>query len=173
MISIPRATRPRLNAVPRQTEERKSTAGECRECRSFCDKLVNPAGCLEMGCKYLYTYEDVRTGGRYMGCMNKVFGAEINFALFLLAERTREGFGGIKMTGEPLPHCQFSVERAYEGDGPAYECVTRGFVAPADEHREPIRASALRIWVSCRSGSAEQLLKLVEGVRPAARVELE
>ena len=62
-----------------------------------------------------------------MGCMNKVFSAEIDFDMFLLAERTREGFGGIKMTGEPLPHCQFSVERAYEGDGPAYECVNRRF----------------------------------------------
>ena len=26
------------------------------------------------------------------------------------------GFGGVKMTGDALPHCQFSVERAYEGE---------------------------------------------------------
>ena len=117
-LAIPASTAPRLNAVPRQTQTQRSSAGECRQCRTFCDKLVNPAGCLEMGCKFLYTYEDVRTGGRFMGCMNKVFSAEIDFDLFLLAERAREGFGGIKMTGSPLPHCQFSVERAYEGDGP-------------------------------------------------------
>ena len=83
-----------------------------------------------MGCKFLYTYEDARTGGRYMGCMNKVFGAEIDFDLFLLAERTREGFGGIKMTGEPLPHCQFSVERAYEGEGPAMSASTAASSTP-------------------------------------------
>lgn len=130
--------------MSRQTQERKSTAGECRQCRAFCDKLVNPAGCLEMGCKYLYTYEDERTGGRYMGCMNKVFGAEIDVDLFLLAERTREGFGGIKMTGDPLPHCQFSVERAYEGDGPAYECVNQRFFDAPDDHPESIRAFDLR-----------------------------
>ena len=130
--------------MSRQTQERKSTAGECRQCRAFCDKLVNPAGCLEMGCKYLYTYEDERTGGRYMGCMNKVFGAEIDVDLFLLAERTREGFGGIKMTGDPLPHCQFSVERAYKGDGPAYECVNQRFFDAPDDHPESIRAFDLR-----------------------------
>ena len=97
-----------------------------------------------MGCRYLYTYEDARTGGRYMGCMNNVFAAEIDFDMFLLAERAREGFGGIKMTGEPLPHCQFSVERAYEGDGPAHECVNRRFFDAPDDHAESIRAFDLR-----------------------------
>ena len=135
---------PRLNAVPRQTQTQRSSAGECRQCRTFCDKLVNPAGCLEMGCKFLYTYEDARTGGRFMGCMNKVFSAEIDFDLFLLAERAREGFGGIKMTGSPLPHCQFSVERAYEGDGPAHECVNRRFFDAPDDTPESIRAFDLR-----------------------------
>lgn len=139
---------PRLSLVPRQTQERRSTAGECRQCRAFCDKLVDPAGCLEMGCRYLYTYEDARTGGRYMGCMNKVFAAEIDFDLFLIAERAREGFGGIKMTGDPLPHCQFTVERAYEGDGPAYECVNKRFFDAPDDHHEAIRAFDLRNTLS-------------------------
>ena len=39
------------------------------------------------------------------------------------------------MTGEPLPHCQFTVERAYEGEGPAYECVNRKFFDCADDQR--------------------------------------
>ena len=124
---------------PQQTQ----TAGECRECRSFCDKLVDPAGCIEMGCRYLYTYEDIVTGGRFIGCVNKVFSAEINLDLFLLADNGR-GWGGIKMTGEPLPHCQFTVERAYEGDGPAYECVNRKFFDCSDTSPEAIRAFDLR-----------------------------
>jgi hypothetical protein len=143
-MSIPASAVPRLHAVPRQTQTQRSSAGECRQCRTFCDKLVDPAGCLEMGCKFLYTYEDVRTGGRFMGCMNKVFSAEIDFDLFLLAERAREGFGGIKMTGTPLPHCQFSVERAYEGDGPGHECVNRRFFDAPDDTPESIRAFDLR-----------------------------
>ena len=38
-----------------------------------------------------------------MGCMNKVFRGEIDRELFDQAERTRHGFGGVKMTGMPLP----------------------------------------------------------------------
>ena len=41
-----------------------------------------------------------------MGCMNKVFRAEIDVEAFEAAQRTRHGFGGVKMTGLPLPQCQ-------------------------------------------------------------------
>ena len=44
--------------------------------------------------------------------------------MFELAEATG-GFGGIKMTGEPLPQCQFRVEPCYEGDGRASSASTR------------------------------------------------
>jgi hypothetical protein len=126
-----------------QTKERKRAAGECRQCRSFCDKLIEPAGCLEMGCPYLYTYEEAATGRRFMGCLNKVFNAEIDLDLFILAENAG-GYGGIKMTGDALPQCQFSVERAYEGEGPAYECVNRRFFDANHEGDEAIRAFDLR-----------------------------
>ncbi len=127
----------------RQSEERKSTAGECRECRTFCDKLVDPAGCMEIGCRFLYSYEDVATGQRFMGCINKVFKGEIDVDAFVLAEFSG-GFGGIKMTGEPLPQCQFTVERAYEGDGPAYECVNKRFFDCSDGGPEGIRVFDIR-----------------------------
>jgi hypothetical protein len=109
-----------------QREKRSASVGECRQCRGFCDKLVEPKGCVEMNCRFLYSYEDISTGRRFMGCLNKVFQAEIDLDLFLLAEHAG-GYGGIKMTGQPLPQCQFTVERAYEGDGPAYECVNKRF----------------------------------------------
>jgi hypothetical protein len=54
------------------------------------------------------------------------------------------GFGGVKMTGEPLPHCQFSVERAYEGSGESYECVNHRFFDCTDEGAEGLRAFDLR-----------------------------
>jgi hypothetical protein len=126
-----------------RTEERRSATGECRKCRAFCDKLIEPSGCLAIGCRYLYSYEDVSTGARYMGCMNKVFSAEIDLDLFLLAERTG-GYGGIKMTGDPLPQCQFTVEKAYEGEGPAYECVNKTFFDASHQSAESIRAFDLR-----------------------------
>jgi hypothetical protein len=127
----------------REREERRSSAGECRECRAFCDKLVDPAGCLELGCQYLYSYEDVASGQRFMGCMNKVFKGEIDMDAFVLAEMAG-GFGGLKMTGDPLPQCQFTVERSYEGDGPAYECVNRRFFDCATYGDEGIEAFDLR-----------------------------
>lgn len=102
---------------------------ECRQCCSFCDRLVHPAGCIESGCSYLYLYDDERTGTRYMGCLNKVFKVEIDARLFEEAERTRHGFGGVMMTGSPLPQCRSTVERAYHGSGEAFECVNPEFFA--------------------------------------------
>ncbi len=90
----------------------REKTGECRQCRSFCDKMVEPRGCVELGCRYLYSYVDRLTGVQYVGCMQGVFGAEVELAAVLQPG----GFGGVKMTGGPLPHCQFSVERAYEGE---------------------------------------------------------
>ncbi len=127
----------------KQRSEQTAKAGECRECRTFCDKLVEPRGCLELGCRYLYSYEDQLTGGRYMGCLRKVFRAEIDLDMFELAEATG-GYGGIKMTGEPLPQCQFRVERSYEGEGPAFECVNRPFFDCQHDGAEGLRVFDLR-----------------------------
>ena len=67
-----------------------------------------------------------------MGCLQKVFGAEIDVDMFETAERTG-GFGGIKMTGEPLPLCPFRVEPSYEGDGAAFDCVNPRFFDCTDD----------------------------------------
>jgi len=50
---------------------------------------VHPAGCLAADCRYLYFYDDDETGQRFMGCLNKVFGVEIDIEVFREAERTR------------------------------------------------------------------------------------
>ena len=96
-----------------------------------------------MRCQYLYSYLDPHTGNRYMGCMHKVFGAEIDIEMFEAAELTGH-FGGIKMTGTPLPQCQFRVEPAYEGDGDAYSCVNPRFFDCTDAGPEGLRAFDLR-----------------------------
>ena len=89
--------------------------------------MVHPSGCVASGCQFLYLYDDEATGRRFMGCMNKVFRGEIDKELFEQAERTRHGFGGVKMSGLPLPQCRSSVERAYDGYTEAFECVNPGF----------------------------------------------
>jgi hypothetical protein len=124
-------------------QRQQSKAGECRQCRAFCDKLVDPGGCLAIGCKFLYRYEDPFSGRSYMGCMNKVFKGEIDVEVFEAAERGR-GYGGIKMTGDPLPQCQFTVERSYEGEGPDYECVNRRFFDCSEDGPDAVRVFDLR-----------------------------
>ena len=107
-----------------------AASSECRECCSFCDRLIHPSGCLEAGCRFVYVYDDERSGRRYMGCMNKVFKVEVDMKLLEDAERTRHGFGGVKMVGNPLPQCRTSVEKAYYGDGEAFDCVNPRFFDP-------------------------------------------
>jgi hypothetical protein len=123
-----------------QREERAARAGECRQCRAFCDKLVEPRGCIEMGCSYLYSYIDPVDGSSYVGCMQKVFRSEVE----LLAVLAPGGFGGVKVTGKPLPQCQFTVERSFEGSGPGYDCVNPRFFDCTDQGPEGLRAFDLR-----------------------------
>jgi hypothetical protein len=114
--------------------------GECRRCRTFCDKLIEPRGCVEMRCRYLYSYVDARNGVQYVGCMQEVFAAEVDLDPVM----EPGGFGGVKMTGDALPHCQFSVERAYGGAGEAYDCVNPRFFDCSDTGPEGLRAFDLR-----------------------------
>ena len=106
---------------------RVSEVRECRQCCAFCDRVVHPSGCIASNCPYLYLYDDETTGRRFMGCMHKVFRGEIDVDMFQQAERTRHGYGGVKMTGLPLPQCRTSVERAYDGRGEPFDCVNPGF----------------------------------------------
>ena len=110
--------------------------------------------------------------------MQEVFGAEIELDAVLQPG----GFGGVKMTGEPLPHCQFSVERAYEGDGPSYGCVNppllrlhrRGPGGPAglrparlltrpDLNNDTFRVVSVVMTETATVAEAEQMLAEVTG----------
>ena len=124
-------------------KQETAKTGECRKCRTFCDKLIEPRGCVELRCSYLYSYFDQLSGRRYLGCMRKVFGAEIDVDAFEEAERDG-GYGGIKMTGDPLPQWQFRVEPAYEGAGPDFECVNPRFFDCDDSGPEGLRVFDLR-----------------------------
>jgi hypothetical protein len=115
-----------------QPRELAAPPGECRRCRTYCDKLIEPRDCLAMRCPYLWSYVDGPSGRRFMGCVQKVFRGEIDVGLFEQAEHGG-GFGGLKMTGRPLPHCQARVEPAFEGDGPAHTCLNPSFFDVGDE----------------------------------------
>jgi hypothetical protein len=127
----------------KQRGEQKETAGECRRCNTFCDKMIEPRGCLELRCRYLYSYADELSGRRFMGCMRKVFKGEIDIEAFEAAER-HGGYGGLKMTGDPLPQCEFRIEPAYEGGGPDFECVNPRFFDCTDAGPNGVRVFDLR-----------------------------
>lgn len=128
--------------MPTRAETNEAT--ECRQCCAFCDKVIEPRGCVEMECPFLYTYEDEKSGRSYMGCLQKVFGVEIDVDMFNKAERTRQGFGGVKAMRKPLATCPMSAERSYEGSGAAFDCVNPRFFDASDEGPGSYRAFDLR-----------------------------
>ena len=123
---------------------RRTELNECRQCSTFCDRVIRPASCVAARCTGLYEYDDPLTGRRYMGCLHKVFATEIDVELFREAERTRAGYGAVKLAGAPLRRCHFDVERAFDWNDPADSCVNRRFFDWPDEGSDAVRAFDLR-----------------------------
>ena len=94
---------------------RRTKANECRQCSTFCDRVIKPSTCIASNCPALYQYDDPLSGRRYMGCLHKVFATEIDVELFAEAERSRSGFGAVKLAGQPRERCAFQIERAFYG----------------------------------------------------------
>ena len=90
---------------------RPQDEAECRRCEVHCDKVVYPGACIGRSCPFLYAYEAF--GHTYVGCMQKIYGVEIDLDLLRLAEQERKGFGAIKAKREPLPMCRAEVDPCY------------------------------------------------------------
>ena len=123
---------------------RRTELNECRRCATVCDRVIRPASCIAGACPALYQYDDPLSGRRFMGCLHKVFAGEIDVALFEEAERTRPGYGAIKLAGAPLRRCQFQVERAFDRGALADACVNRRFFDWPDAASDAVRAFDLR-----------------------------
>jgi hypothetical protein len=120
---------------------RRTEVNECRRCSTYCDRVIAPATCVADGCPYLYAYDDPLSGRRYMGCLQQVFATEIDVELFEAAERTRAGYGAVKLASHPRERCAFSIERAF----PAFdECVNRRFSDWPETAPGAVRAFDLR-----------------------------
>src|SRR5918997_56664 len=92
---------------------RRTQANECRRCSTFCDRVIAPATCVADDCPNLYAYDDPVTGRRYMGCVQKVFATEIDVELFRQAERTRQGFGTVRLANAPLRRGNYDSGQDY------------------------------------------------------------
>ena len=84
---------------------------ECRGCAVHCEKVVYPASCIQRSCPFVYAYEE--HGHTYMGCLQRVFEAEIDVEMLASAERTREGFGAVRAFRRPLPMCHAAVQETF------------------------------------------------------------
>jgi hypothetical protein len=121
---------------------RRVEANECRRCAAFCDRVIAPATCVAAACPNLYAYDDPVSGRRFMGCVQQVFTGEIDIDLFAEAERTKPGFGTVRLAREPLARCAFSVEQAFASGGEGdFRCVNRRFFDWPDTAPDAIRAA--------------------------------
>ena len=84
---------------------RQVATNECRRCSTYCERVIAPAACVAQACPNLYAYDDPLSGRRFMGCVQKVFAAELDVELFREAERTRHGFGTVRLANPPLARC--------------------------------------------------------------------
>jgi hypothetical protein len=98
---------------------------ECRRCEVHCDKVVYPGACLSRGCPFVYSYEG--WGHTYVGCMQKIFGVEIDLDLLAEAERQQPGFGAIRAMRRPIPMCKAEVESTYASRSEKTGCVNPEF----------------------------------------------
>jgi hypothetical protein len=97
---------------------------ECRRCEVHCDKVVYPGACVERGCPFLYAYDE--HGRTFVGCLQKVFGVEIDLDLLCAAE-ANGGFGAVKAVRRPLPMCSVEVESCYDSRADELGCVNPEF----------------------------------------------
>jgi hypothetical protein len=115
---------------------RERTAGrtterttECRQCRVYCDWVVEPTSCITRGCPNLYAY-DLPDGTRYLGCVQRVFATEVAHEALDRAIDEGRAFGGLKCRSAPLPICDAAVDPAYVARVPAVGCVNPEFFEP-------------------------------------------
>ena len=110
-----------------------------------CDKVVYPGACLERSCPFVYAYE--AWGHTYVGCMQRVYGVEIDLDLLRAAEAKSDGFGGIRATGAPLPMCKIEVAPCYEGRSDELGCRNPEF------HELPLERPSFRVIAHINPGT--------------------
>ena len=114
-----------MNVAPAELPLHPQDEIECRRCDVHCDKVVYPGACVERSCPFLYAYED--HGQTFVGCLQKVFGVEIDLDLLEEAEGAAGGFGAVKATRRPLPMCRVEVDPCYEHRASELGCVNPEF----------------------------------------------
>src|SRR6266550_1274036 len=71
--------------------------------------------------------QDEEHGHTYMGCLQKVYEAEIDVEMLTAAERTPEGFGAVRALRGPLPMCEAAVQSTFSQRESELGCVNPEF----------------------------------------------
>jgi hypothetical protein len=112
---------------------------ECLRCEVHCDKVVYPSACVELACPFMYAYEEF--GHTYIGCMQRVYGVEIDLDMLGEAEARSEGFGAMRTMRAPLPMCRVEVEECYgAGRSGDLGCVNPEF------HELPVGTPTFKVF---------------------------
>jgi hypothetical protein len=104
---------------------RPQDEASCRRCEVHCEKVVYPAACVERSCPFVYAYEE--HGHTFIGCLQKVFTAEIDLDMLRAAERRRDGFGAVRAMRGPLPMCSAEVQETFTQRESELGCVNPEF----------------------------------------------
>ena len=110
----------------------------CTHCAVHCEKVVYPGACIRMACPFVYAYE--AWGHTYMGCLQKVFGVEIDLELLESAGATSSGFGAVRARRAPLPMCEVEVIETYASREDELGCRNPEF------HELPRERASFRVF---------------------------
>ena len=120
------------------TASTSQAAGSCRQCPVSCERVVQPAGCVDIGCPRMYSYE--RDGRTWVGCLEGVYRVEIDLAGLRALQRIAAGFGSLRAAREPLPMCRSTIERTFEHRG-VEPCVNPDFLLSGAQSRYTVTAT--------------------------------
>lgn len=80
-------------------------------CAVRCERIVYPAACVQAACPRLYGYEE--GGVTWLGCVEKVFTAEIDSDRLREIEAESPGFGALRAERPLLPICAAAIDPTF------------------------------------------------------------
>lgn len=90
---------------------REPARGSCRACPVRCERVVYPASCVATSCARLYAHR--QDGVTWIGCVDKVFTAEVDVDALRAAEAEHPGFGALRADGAPREECTAAIDRTF------------------------------------------------------------
>lgn len=101
----------------------------CRQCRAYCDWVVEPTSCRTSGCPHLFSSTDVG-GERFALCIHGILPADLAERELDAAITQRKRLGGLRAARLPLPRCDAWIETTYPRRLAEIGCVNPEFFEP-------------------------------------------